>query len=365
MAARAVAEGRLPDGAGPAERVAGFLLALGADPAEVELARREDRLDLLVVDCILFPDGRRYTALEVSDLTGIPPDELRRLWLALGLPDVGDDDPVFTEMDVEAATTLEGLLLLRMMDDEVAVQLTRVIGSCMARIAEAQISTTPVARGEADPASMAELFALSADATLPGIARLLEYAWRRHLRAAARRAMLARGRHGPASAQVDLTIGFADLVGFTRMSQELSAGELSRLIGRFEALAHDTVARQGGRVVKMIGDEVMYAVDDVGQGVETGLALSEACSGDELLSDLRVGVAYGPVLTRDGDCYGTVVNLASRIVGIALPGSVLVSESVHGALAGREGLSFSPLRPRTLKDLGRVRLYRLRRRRDR
>ncbi|MGH9186187.1 MAG: adenylate/guanylate cyclase domain-containing protein, partial [Acidimicrobiales bacterium] len=186
--------------------------------------------------------------------------------------------------------------------------------------------------------------------------RVLEYAWRRHLVAMARRRMLSEDGGQRAAA-----VGFADLVGFTAMSQQLTDGELAAVVDRFEVLAYDTVAGLGGRVVKMIGDEVMFTVEDAGRAVDIGLSLAEAYHDDESLSDVRVGLAIGPVLEREGDLFGPTVNLASRIVGIAFAASVVVSDEVHEALAEVEGLVFKPLRTRYLRDIGRVRLWAVRR----
>jgi adenylate cyclase len=111
----------------------------------------------------------------------------------------------------------------------------------------------------------------------------------------------------------------------------------------------------------MIGDEVMFAVDGVRGGLEIGLSLAEAYHDDESLSDVRVGLACGPVLEREGDLFGPVVNLASRIVSIAYAGSVVVSAEVHDALVDDEGLRWKSLRTRQLKDIGRVQLWVVRR----
>jgi adenylate cyclase len=157
-------------------------------------------------------------------------------------------------------------------------------------------------------------------------------------------------------------VGFADLVGFTAQAQQLSDVALSQLVTRFEGLAHDTVVSSGGRVVKMIGDEVMFVLDDPGRGVELGLALADAYAGDELLSDVRVGLACGPVLAKDGDFYGPTVNLAHRIVNVARPGSVVASASVHDGLAADERFSWRTIWGRYLKDIGRVNLHVARRR---
>ncbi len=85
----------------------------------------------------------------------------------------------------------------------------------------------------------------------------------------------------------------------------------------------------GGRVVKMIGDEAMFVADSALDAARIGLALAEAYADDELLSDVRVALAVGPVLVQDGDYYGPVVNLASRVVNMAAPGAVLVTDEFH------------------------------------
>ena len=102
---------------------------------------------------------------------------------------------------------------------------------------------------------------------------------------------------------------------------------------RFEELSHDIVTGLGGRVVKMIGDEVMFVVESVADAARIGLDLADAYADDELLSDVRVGLAVGPVLLREGDYFGPTVNLAHRIVNIGNPGTVLVSDEFQAALA--------------------------------
>jgi adenylate cyclase len=212
-------------------------------------------------------------------------------------------------------------------------------------------------RGGLDQDEMADLFLRTQEITLPSMARLLEYAWRRHLQAAWRRALLAFSRGELSGGTVEATVGFADLVGFTLLAQELSDQALAELVTRFEDLAFDIVSAEGGQVVKVIGDEVMFVVRDAGQAARVGLRLADAYADDELLSDVRVGLAYGSLLTIEGDYYGPVVNLASRIVKIAIPGTVLVSDEVHTQLEADEELAWKQLRPRNLKDVGRIQLW--------
>ncbi|MDA8359299.1 MAG: hypothetical protein M0Z95_24030 [Actinomycetota bacterium] len=337
------------------------LLAAGATDEEIEQAVADDVLDLLAVDRLLIPAARRYTQVDVAEMTGLPLDLLRRLWRALGFLDVDDNDAVFTDMDIKAVKLFQGMLSVGAAELDTALQLSRVIGSSMARIAEAEVVPGSFASSgeEDDNVLAAEAFTSIADATLPAMAWLLEFVWRRHVQAATRRSMLLR-THGHVSADgLDLAVGFADMVGFTLLSQHLSQEELAAVVRRFEEISHDIVTGMGGRVVKMIGDEVMFVVESVVAAARIGLGLAEAYADDELLSDVRVGLAVGPVLVHDGDYYGPTVNLAHRIVNISNPGTVLMSDELHTRLIAEAGDEFvgQALRPRVLKDLGRVQLW--------
>lgn len=359
-------------------RVRGMLRASGATDEEIEQARADDVVDLLLVDRLLVPADRRYTMGEVAAMTGMSAEVIGRLWRSIGLPEPAPGDRVLGDLDVEAVETFVDLLGLGAADLDTGVHLARVIGLAMARIADAELSATMSAFGAAipgDSVSAADRFAEVADRSVPAVARLLEFVWRRHLQAATRRTMLVRGRSGGASPE--LTVGFADMVGFTSLSQQLDERQLAEVVSRFESVAHDTVTVLGGRVVKTIGDEVLFVADEPLAGARIGLRLAELYRDDDLLSDVRVGLAAGPVLVQDGDVYGPVVNLASRIVRIADPGTVLVADELRlllepgtgPAAAGDPGpedpgpgeLAFLALRPRVLKDVGRVQLWNLHR----
>ena len=332
-----------------------YLLDRGVPADQIHHAERANTLHLLVMEHLILPEPLRYTPVQVAELTGMSVEQLRQLWRSLGFPDVPDDVAAFSDYDVEAITTLNGLLTSGMVDEQVAMQLARVIGSSMARIAEAEITASPVLAGAADDAARSELLIQTADAVLPSLSRLLEYAWRRHLQVAARRGTLVNADEDAPT--VTLAVGFADMVGFTALSQQLSDRALAEVVGRFEDQAFNTVVRGGGRVVKMIGDEAMFVCTEVGDSVRIGMDLAEAFSHEDSVGEVRVGIAYGPVLARDGDYYGPVVNLASRIVNIANPGSVVVSPDVRDALADDPTVAWKSLRPRYLKEIGRVPLW--------
>ena len=123
----------------------------------------------------------------------------------------------------------------------------------------------------------------------------------------------------------------------------------------------DAVTAHGGRVVKMIGDEVMFTVDSPRAAAEISLSLAEGTRGADDLTELRVGMAYGPLLEREGDLYGPVVNLASRMTAVAFPGTILVDAALRDELADDQDFRLRSMRPRHLKDLGRVPLWVLRR----
>ncbi|MCL5077060.1 MAG: adenylate/guanylate cyclase domain-containing protein [Actinobacteria bacterium] len=344
-------------------RLLEMLRERGVSDEEILSALAEDSLHLLAVDQMLGPPRSRMDILELSKETGIDKQVIRRLWRALGFTDVSDGEKVFTPLDVEAILSLRGLVRSGTADVDIAIQLARVIGSSMARIAEAEIVASnglKAIEGDSEDLStvdLADRFARYSAATLPALPQLLIYAWIRHLHAAGRRAMVALDKGAPNVSELVLAVGFVDLVGFTILSQQLTTQELGAVVSRFEELSSDAVTKYGGRVVKMIGDEVMYVAEDAYAAVQVGVILKEEYSKEKLLSEVRAGVAYGPVLAREGDYYGPTVNLASRIVNIANPGSILVSDGVHQHLPPDENLHLVPLRPRYLKDLGSVQLW--------
>jgi adenylate cyclase len=336
---------------------------LGCSDEEIDRAVADDVVDLLMVDRLLVPTARNLTQTEVAELTGLPVELVRRFWRALGFLDLAEDEPALGEMDIEAVRLFQAMVAMGLTDTDVAVQAARVIGTSMARIAAAQTGRggSPLLGPSGDSVLDADQFARQADASIPAMGRLLEYVWRRHLLEATRRAMLLRSRGDGEGTRAQMAVGFADMVGFTVLSQHLGDEELAAVVARFEELAHDTVVALGGRVVKMIGDEVMFVVPTATAAAGIGLSLAEAYADDDLLSDVRVALAVGPVLEHDGDYYGPVVNLAGRVVNVARPGTVLVSDEFRAQLFHEDGRAFTtrPLRVRTLKDIGKVQLWKL------
>jgi adenylate cyclase len=306
-----------------------------------------------------------FTPAEVAAEAGVDLQQARRLWRALGFPAVPDDDRIFTRTDVAMLGAAAGLLEQEGAEPEVLLQLTRVTGQALARVAEAQVAAAADRLGDllraadtAEPAAIDEIVTLT-ETMVDTLNPFLSYAWRRHLLAAVWRAAAAGG--GQESADHVLIVGFADLVGFTAISQQLEERELAGVVDRFEALAYAHIPARGGRVVKMIGDEVMFVVEDAIDAAEIALALVEAYAGDDAVPDIRVGLAMGPTLSWGGDLFGPTVNLASRLVNVARPATVLVSNELGTRLLGEPRFVLRNLRPLALQGIGRVTAWVVRR----
>lgn len=350
-----------------------LLRAQGVSAEEMQRAADDGTLLFLAIDRFVF-DEPRYTTSEIFERSPIDDERTSELWRSLGFPDPPEDEPFFTDADVQILGVLSDMVQRGASDLDLLIGMTRVIGQSMARFAAAQaeiyterevgeVHDTPdgthgaagVSNG-VDPLDD-PLLARTISEVLPTIPHILDYVWRRHMQAAARNRLL---RSAAESSTEEMAIGFADLVGFTALSQQISPQDLAGVVDRFEMHAYDTVARLGGRVIKMIGDEVMFAVDDPRKALLIALELSDVYRNDDELSEVRVGVSWGPVLEREGDCYGPVVNQASRIVNIAFAGTVVVSEELHEMFAEDPAFRWKSLHRKTLKDIGRVTLWSVR-----
>ena len=259
----------------------------------------------------LLGGPRTYTRDQVSAAAGITVEQARRYWRAMGFADVGDDTVAFTEADLDALRRLLALERDGVLDHEFALSITRAFGHTQARLVEWQVQALLEDLTERRwlPPREAALEAVAvAGEHLDDFEHLLVYAWRRQLAAVTGRA-LSVSRGGDAAASEGWkTVGFADLVSYTRLSHRMDERALGRLVSRFERVAHDTVASGGGRVVKTIGDEVLFVADTAAEGARVGLDLAETMAADRVLPDVRVGLATGAVVSRLGDVFGMTVN---------------------------------------------------------
>jgi adenylate cyclase len=174
---------------------------------------------------------------------------------------------------------------------------------------------------------------------VPLLERLQAYTWRRHLTVTAGRMLSSIAGAEPdddgGGRATATTVGFADLVGFTALSRAVDADELRSLLERFEGVATDVVSRHGGRIVKTLGDEVLFVCTDVAAALEIAFDLHAEVPDDDDRLMLRIGLAYGEVLPRYGDVYGPVVNIASRLTSHARPGTTLLDDELTDAVRER------------------------------
>jgi len=335
----------------------------GVPLEELREAVAAGRLTLLPVERGIAGDGPRHTPREIAEISGADLGLLQGVSAALGIPYPDPDERSLTDTDLEAARRIKAFFDAGLPADGI-LQVTRTIGMATARIAEANrelIVRTLMQPGDTER-DLALRFAASAEHMLPIFEPLLLYAARAHLLEQIRRdvigaADLASGEMG---ATTEVSICFADLVGFTKLGEEIAPEELGLVAGRLEEMA-TAVAEPPVRLVKMIGDAAMLASTDAEALTDAALRLVDASDEEgEQFPSLRAGVARGHALAQTGDYYGRPVNLASRITGIAKPGSVVADRASRQAAPDAFEYSFAG--ERRLKGFeARFKLYRVRR----
>jgi class 3 adenylate cyclase len=341
-----------PTAAGAAERLEllQFLDAQGCSIEEMIAAHARERLFALAGDRIVRPDRDRYDLEQVAERCGFPVDQVRTMWRAFGLVDVGG--PVASPADVEMVRT--ALEMAGALGLEPTVGLARVMGASMSRIGDA---TSTAVRGRLPSMSVAssgsELATAQAFAAIasgvPQMGRMLDTLFRHHLESARMHFERTESWDIVGEGGIRVAVGFADLCGFTGLTQQLRMDELSQLLTGFEQIAADVVSDHAGRLVKFIGDAVMYVTPDAVSAVAVADDLIAAAEINGLQA--RAGITSGTALAMDGDYFGPVVNLAARLVGIADPGDVLVSDDVIERLGDRRSAkSLGPQRMRGFTD---------------
>jgi adenylate cyclase len=341
------------------ERLAGE----GVPLEELREAVEGGRLALLPVERAIAGDGARYTPREVAEMVGLELEVLQRTSAALGVPYPDPDERSVTEVDLEAARRVKAFYDAGLPEDGM-LQVARTVGMATARIAEANrelVTRTLMQPGDTER-DLALRFAAAAEHMLPLFEPTLSYAFRAHMLEQIRRdvigtADLAAGEIGTAP---EIAVCFADLVGFTKLGEQVETEELGLIAGRLDELA-SAVAEPPVRLVKLIGDAAMLVSADAAAMVEAALRMVEAADeeGDDF-PRLRAGVAHGSVHVQAGDYYGRPVNLASRLTGIAKPGSVLLDEAAKGA--ANADFAYSYAGEKRLKGFdARTKLFRARR----
>ncbi|WP_292671979.1 adenylate/guanylate cyclase domain-containing protein [Nocardioides sp.] len=310
------------------------------------------------IEELILGEAPHLTRVQVAEQAGVPLDVARELWRLLGFAEQDDDDIAFTEADVQALRYSHDLMRLGILSPERQAALVRTWGRSFARLAEWQTRLlTEVALERDDP--VVEIAALTGE-VMPRLETLQNYVWRQHLAKASRR-MLTTDSLG--SDVTQLAVAFVDIVGFTSRSKELTDAELVTWIEFFEAECSAVVQDHGGRVIKNIGDEVLFVADDPAAAAEAALVLTTRGGDDDHdFPSVRAGLAYGEVVARLGDVLGPTVNIASRLTSIARPGSVLVDDGAHDRLSSEDSpFRFRKLRRTSVKGYERLQPWALRR----
>lgn len=308
------------------------------------------------------------TAGEVVAMAGAELEDARRLWHALGFSDPDPDRRAFTQADVHALRALEALISDGVVDRDTAVAMMRSVGRMCGRLASWQVqlvaervqAESRVGTGDASDSVLDPPDPLQARAAGHRIAELagvleplVAYGWRRHLATQVGR-MIEDAQPVEGYQGVQRVVGFGDLVGFTELVRHSSERKLGAVVEQFEALTNEIITARGARVVKTIGDEVLFLCDDAESAVHICSELVKAVADDPLLPQLRVGAAMGRVLLRLGDVYGTTVNRAARLVSLAEPRGIIIDSRLGKEMLRHPSVEMTPLGRRTLRGIGLV-----------
>lgn len=314
------------------------------------------------LDALILGGAPEYAPADLARLLDVPVDEVQRIWRSLGFAELEPGTVAFTETDAMAFAMIRSLLAAGGVEVAGAVSLLRGVGQTMARLADWDVAAaiSPKQRDDESAVEYAERrVALARQQFLdfgPAFEELLVYAWRRHLAAALART----GVHPPGADESDdpddtahVTVGFADLVGFTALSNELGEDRIADLVEIFEARSHDVVAGAGGRVIKSLGDSVLFVALDAAAAMTIADGIVQVIGRDKRMPDVRIGVASGPVSMRMGDVFGPAVNMAARLTSVARRNRVIIDQATADLLPD-DGFDLRRLPARPLRGFGDV-----------
>jgi adenylate cyclase len=326
---------------------------------ELREAAANDRLALLPVERVLAGDGKLHTQEEVAEQTGLSIEFLNEAARALGVPVREPSERAITEEELELSHSAKALLDAGL-SEEAFLELTSVMSRSMANVAASFASVF----GEAllHPGDTERDLGLRYAETLrnlgPLAAPTLQQMLNLRLREQMRDAVISQAelQSGRIAGSQPVTVGFVDIVGFTKLGEDVPPEDVGNVIRRFERAVADAV-EPPVRLVKTIGDAAMLVAPEPGPVVEAVVGLVERSHDESPL--LRGGIASGEGLPRAGDWYGRPVNLASRLTGFARRGSVVTSKEVRDAVG--DGYDWSAAGSRRFKGVkGSVDVYRVR-----
>ncbi|MFJ4210009.1 adenylate/guanylate cyclase domain-containing protein [Paenarthrobacter sp. NPDC089675] len=328
-----------------------------------------ERLAIKALETRLLGGERKLRRREVAAGAGVSVLSARKLWRALGFPNWGDDDVAFTERDQAALTTILDLVRAGLLTEEAAISVTRSIGQMTDRMVvwqiEALVEDMVQEQGIPDAVARKKLVG-QLPALVDSLEEILVYSYRRQLNAGVQRLAVRaeaglqaseEGRDGDeddSPLPLARAVGFADLVSYTSLSRRMNEKTLAQMVQRFENKCAEIISVGGGRLVKTVGDEVLYIAETPAAGAEISLALAHAFTEDEILPQARVSMVWGRILSRLGDIYGPTVNLAARLTSLAQPGTVLVDAMTAAALGQDERFVLVPQASENVRGFGEI-----------
>jgi class 3 adenylate cyclase len=320
-----------------------YLDGLGFSADEMVDAERRGRLFGLAGDAVQWSGPPIHTLRTAGEALGVPVEDVANAWAMLGLTTADSDTPTLSQADVDSLGTW--VEMRTQMGDNAADGFLRVLGATVARLAEAESSMIRAAQPDLwlghsqDELTTAQAYRAAA-AFIPRVEALIDAVHRHHL--VSTRTFIE-GLIGGPSASLACGVGFADLSGFTALTQMLTPAELSAMLTEFGATVSDVVHADGGRVVKFIGDAVMWVSSTPERLAKAALDLVNHPRAHEVGLQVRAGLGYGEMLAINGDYFGNAVNLAARLVAAASPGQILAAAEVHEKLPDWPAIAQEPL----------------------
>lgn len=308
-------------------------------------------------------DDPKYDILELAERTGLSVEKVQDYWTWLGIPIKHLDGPLFTDFDVEALSDLNKIVQSEQLEDATIASLVRSVGHNAARMAYWQFESlveNTTQRLKIDDAAARRIVVQR----FPQIAKEMDKQAKHAYLVAATRVIQensepelvpTRPKRNNDNLPAPRVVGFADIVGFTKRTASMEPGRLTAYIRDYEARTRDIVIGGGGRVVKMIGDAVLFLADSLESGVTIALALAEPKSNANAETPMRVGMVWGQVVQRFGDVFGSRVNLAARLTDIAAPNTLYVDPSTAALLVGHKEYQLSVMPEAQIQGLGSMR----------
>ena len=321
----------------------------------------------------LLGEDPHLTLAQMAEHAGVDITAARHFWRAMGFADASADTTCFTRADADALSLVEELHRGSGLRSATLMELLRAQSYTMDRLVlwELESLVADVADRYGLDDTSARLVALDqVGGLIDTLGQQLTYVWGRHLAALLERTgseVAQRGREeaGPDLYPLIRSLGFVDIVSFTQRAQGMGRAELSAMINDFESTARDVITSRGARVVKTIGDAVMYISEDLEVAADVVTALVEELQSGPDMMLVRASLVSGRVVSRSGDVFGPTVNLASRLVITAEPGGIRMDESTARALRDSASAGLYEIRQChdvVAKGLGTVTPWSLRRR---